>query len=131
MSKSVDKAIAVLNCLSLERPILGVGDISGLTGYTKSTVSRLLTTLQRHGCVERAGGHGKYQLGYRINLWANKGVRQHNLVNIARSVMEKLRDKCGEEIALYVIAYAGQAAAKPTMVLPSNIGTATSDSLPQ
>lgn len=103
MSKSVDKAIAALNCFSLERPILGVGDISGLTGYTKSTVSRLLTTLHRHGCVERAGGHGKYQLGYRINLWANKGVRQNNLVNIARSVMEKLRDKCGEEIALYVI----------------------------
>lgn len=103
MSKSVDKAITVLNCFSLERPILGVGEISGLTGYTKSTVSRLLTTIQRHGCVERAGGHGKYQLGYRINLWANMGVRQNNLVNIARSVMEKLRDKCGEEIALYVI----------------------------
>lgn len=103
MSKSVDKAITVLNCFSLERPILGVGEISGLTGYTKSTVSRLLTTIQRHGCVERAGGHGKYQMGYRINLWANMGVRQNNLVNIARSVMEKLRDKCGEEIALYVI----------------------------
>ena len=103
MSKSVDKAISVLNCFSLERPILGVGEISVLTGYTKSTVSRLLTTIQRHGCVERAGGHGKYQLGYRINLWANMGVRQNNLVNIARSVMEKLRDECGEEIALYVI----------------------------
>ena len=103
MSKSVEKAIAVLNCFSLERPILGVGKISALTGYTKSTVSRLLTTLQRHGCVERAGGHGKYQLGYRINLWANMGVRQNNLINIAQSVMEKLRDKCGEEIALYVI----------------------------
>jgi DNA-binding IclR family transcriptional regulator len=103
MSKSVDKAIAVLNCFSLEKPILGVGDISGLTGYTKSTVSRLLTTLQKHGCVERAGGHGKYQLGYRINLWANMGVRQNNLVNIARPAMENLRDKCGEEIALYVI----------------------------
>jgi DNA-binding IclR family transcriptional regulator len=103
MSKSVDKAIAVLNCFSLERSILGVGEISGLTGYTKSTVSRLLTTLQRHGCVERAGGHGKYQLGYRINLWASMAGRQNNLVNLSRPVMEKLRDKCGEEIALYVI----------------------------
>jgi IclR family KDG regulon transcriptional repressor len=103
MSKSVDKAIAILDCFNLERPILGVGDISGLTGYTKSTVSRLLTTLQRHGCVERAGGHGKYQLGYRINLWANMGARQNNLINIARPVMENLRDQCGEEIALYVI----------------------------
>jgi DNA-binding IclR family transcriptional regulator len=31
------------------------------------------------------------------------GARQNNLVNIARPVMEKLRDKSGEEIALYVI----------------------------
>ena len=103
MSKSVDKAVVVLNCFSLQRSILAVGEISGLTGYNKSTVSRLLTTLQRHGCVERAGGHGKYQLGYRIQLWASMGVRQNNLVNIARPVMEKLRDKSGEEIALYVI----------------------------
>lgn len=102
MSKSVDKAISVLNCFSLEKTVLGVGEISGLTGYTKSNVSRLLTTLQRHGCVERAGGR-KYQLGYRINLWATMGARQSNLVSIARPIMEKLRDTCGEEIALYVI----------------------------
>ena len=103
MSKSVDKAVSVLNCFSLEKTILGVGEISALTGYTKSNVSRLLTALQRHGCVEKAGGHGKYQLGYRINLWASMGARQNNLVSIARPIMEKLRDTCGEEIALYVI----------------------------
>jgi DNA-binding IclR family transcriptional regulator len=31
------------------------------------------------------------------------GARQNNLVNIARPAMKNLRDKCGEEIALYVI----------------------------
>jgi len=103
MSKSVDKAIAILNCFNLERPILGVGDISGLTGYTKSTVSRLLMTLQKHGCVESAGGHGTYHLGYRTHLWASMGTQQNNLVNLAGPAMEKLRAKCGEEIALYVI----------------------------
>ena len=101
--KSVEKAIAVLNCFSVEKQILGVGEISRLTGYTKSTASRLLSTLEKHGCVMKTGSLGKYQLGYRINLWANICARQNNLVNIARPAMEKLRDKCGEEIALYVI----------------------------
>ncbi len=101
--KSVEKAIAVLNCFSTEKQILGVGDISQYTGYTKSTVSRLLSTLEKHGCVIKTGSAGKYQLGYRINLWANISARQNNLVNIARPVMEELRDKCGEEIALYVV----------------------------
>ncbi|CAB1058370.1 Transcriptional regulator, IclR family [Olavius sp. associated proteobacterium Delta 1] len=101
--KSVEKAIAVLNCFSTEKQILGVGEVSRYTGYTKSTVSRLLSTLEKHGCVTRTKNLGKYQLGYRIQLWANMGARQNNLVNIARPIMEKLRDKCGEEIALYVI----------------------------
>jgi DNA-binding IclR family transcriptional regulator len=101
--KSVDKAILILNCFSTEKPIMGVGEISQLTGYTKSTVSRILSTMEKHGCVMKTGSSGKYQLGYRINLWANMGARQNNLVNIARSIMEKLRDQSGEEVALYVL----------------------------
>ena len=101
--KSVEKAIAVLNCFSADKQILGVGEISLQTGYNKSTVSRLLSTLEKHGCVMKTGSSRKYQLGYRINLWAKISSRQNNLANIARPVMEELRDKCGEEIALYVI----------------------------
>lgn len=101
--KSVDKAVSVLNCFSTEAPIRGVGDISQLTGYTKSTVSRLLSTLERHGCVERAGGPGKYRLGYRVYLWGLISGKQTNLATIAQPIMEQLRDKCGEEVALYVV----------------------------
>ena len=101
--KSVDKAIAVLNCFSLESQIMGVGEISQITGYTKSTVSRLLSTFEKHGCVERAGGPGKYRLGYRVYLWGVISGRQNNLIAIAKPVMEHLRDKCGEEVALYVV----------------------------
>ena len=101
--KSVDKAISILNCFIPESQILGVGEISQITGYTKSTVSRLLFTLEKHGCVERAGGPGKYRLGYRVYLWGLISGRQNNLTTIARPVMEQLRDKCGEEVALYVV----------------------------
>jgi DNA-binding IclR family transcriptional regulator len=101
--KSVDKAISVLNCFSPESQILGVGEISQITGYTKSTVSRLLSTLGRHGCVERAGGPGKYRLGYRLYLWGLISGGHNNLTTIAKPVMEQLRDKCGEEVALYVV----------------------------
>ena len=101
--KSVDKAIAVLNCFSPESQIMGVGEISQITGYTKSTVSRLLSTFEKHGCVERAGGPGKYRLGYRVYLWGLISGMQNNLIAIAKPVMEQMRDKCGEEVALYVV----------------------------
>lgn len=101
--QSLDKAITILNCFSAENLVLGVGDISKMTGFTPSNVSRLLSTLEARGVVERAQGYGKYQLGYRIYLWGLLIQKQSNLATFARPVMEKLRDNCGEEVSLYVI----------------------------
>ncbi len=101
--KSIDKAVTILNCYSPDRQVLGVGEISQMTGYTKSTTSRILATLEKRGCVEKAEGFGKYRLGYRIYLWGNIVRKQISLAAIARPVMEKLRDACGEEVILYVI----------------------------
>ena len=101
---SVDKAITVLNCFSSEKPVLGVGGISKMTGFTLSTVSRLLSTLEARGVVEKAERYGEYQLGYRIYLWGILSQKRNNLAAFAKPVMEKLGDKCGEEVSLYVIA---------------------------
>ncbi len=103
MIKSVDKAIQVLNCFTTGKPVLGIGEVSRMTGFTKSTVSRLLSTLNGRGCVESVEGHGRYRLGYRIYLWGLISQKQNGLNNIARPVMETLRDKVGEEICLYVV----------------------------
>lgn len=51
--KSVDKAISILNCFSVDKPVLGVGEVSELVALSKSTVSRLLAILESRGCVER------------------------------------------------------------------------------
>ncbi len=101
--KSIDKAVTILNCYSPDRQVLGVGEISQMTGYTKSTTSRILATLEKRGCVEKAEGFGKYRLGYRIYLWGNIVRKQISLAAVARPVMEKLRDACGEEVILYVV----------------------------
>lgn len=101
--KSVEKAIAILDCFSLEKQVLSVGEISQMTGYTKSNVSRLLATLEKRGCTEKAEGFGKYRLGYRIYLWGTIIRKQISIADIARPVMEKLRDECGEEVVLYVL----------------------------
>ena len=58
---SVDKAVTILNCFSVEKPVQGVGEIGQITGFTPSTVSRLLSTLESRGVVEKADGYGKYR----------------------------------------------------------------------
>lgn len=55
---SVDKAITILNCFNAEKPQLGVGEIGQITGFTPSTVSRLLSMLESRGVVEKAEGDG-------------------------------------------------------------------------
>ena len=100
---SVDKAVTILNCFSKKEPVLGTGVISKMTGYTPSTVSRLLSTLGARGVVEKTVGHGRYQLGYRIYFWGLLSQRQNNLAKLALPFMEALRDKCGEEVSLYIV----------------------------
>ncbi|MCF8067959.1 MAG: IclR family transcriptional regulator [Desulfobacterales bacterium] len=101
--KSVGKAVEILNCFSVQKPILGISDISRMLGYTKSTVSRLLSTLSEYHCVERTDGYGKYKLGYRMQLWGTVSQELNTLPDVADPIMEKLRDKCHEEVSLYVI----------------------------
>ncbi len=101
--KSVGKAIEIINCFSISKPVLGIGEIAQITGYTKSTVSRILSTFKKYGCVEKVDGYGKYRLGYRVYLWGIISRELNSLPTIAKSVMEKLRSKCSEEVSLYAI----------------------------
>lgn len=101
---SVDKAITILNCFSLTKPVAGVGEISKLTGLNPSTVSRLLATLESRGVVEKVDGYGKYQLGYRTYLWGIISQERNNLASLAKPIMENLRDKFGEEVSLYILS---------------------------
>ena len=49
----VSHALRVLRCFSAAEPTLGVTEIAARVGLHKSTVSRLLTTLEREDVVER------------------------------------------------------------------------------
>ncbi|NLC71194.1 MAG: IclR family transcriptional regulator [Desulfuromonadaceae bacterium] len=99
--KSVEKAIDILSCFTLETPVLKVVEISHLTGLTQSTVSRILATLAKKNCLEQIGPSGKYRLGIKFYQWTGVLCHKKNLADLARPVMEKLGDLCGEEVTLH------------------------------
>jgi len=101
--KTIEKAIQVLNCFSSYKPELSVKEISALTGIEKSCISRILSTLEKHGCTEKIENAGGYRLGYRVHLWNTAYSMQNNLCASALPVMNRLRDSCGEEVSLYVV----------------------------
>jgi len=51
--QSVDRAIAILKSFSLERPERSVVELSRELGLHKSTVSRLIRTLEHGGLLSR------------------------------------------------------------------------------
>lgn len=61
--RSVSHALAVLEAFSLERPELGVTELSHDPGLSKSTVHRLLTALGARGYVRKSARTGRYSLG--------------------------------------------------------------------
>ena len=101
--KSVEKAIDILSCFTIESPSLTVTEISIATGFNQSTVSRILATLEKKRCMERNPHGGKYRLGIKFHQWKSILSQETSLADLARPAMEKLRDLCGEEVSLYVL----------------------------
>lgn len=100
--KSVEKAVDILSCFTVETPELSVTEISVRTGLNQSTVSRILATLEKKRCVERETPGGKYRLGVKFHQWRGILSQETSLPDLARPAMERLRDVCGEEVSLYV-----------------------------
>lgn len=101
--RAVGKAIDILDCFSLDKPMLNVKEVSQLTGLTPSTTSRILATLREKNCVEKDSLSGRYYLGVKCYRWGQIANRQFVLGQTALPIMEELRDACGEEITLHVI----------------------------
>lgn len=55
-------ALSVLRCFSPDRPVLGVVEIADMVGLHKSSVSRLMGTLEAEGLVEQDPMSKKYRL---------------------------------------------------------------------
>jgi IclR family acetate operon transcriptional repressor len=94
--------VLVLNTFTGEKPELGVSEIAGATGMNRSTVHRLLASLQHHELVQQLPESKKYALGPHILRLAHAAHARVNLRSIATPVMGWLRDKCNETVGLHV-----------------------------
>lgn len=101
--QSVERAIAVLKSFSLERPERGVGELSRELGLHKSTVSRLMTTLERGGLLWRNPETKRYRLGIGLIGLAAQVVSHTDIREVARSILREMAETCQESINLVVL----------------------------
>lgn len=101
--QSVDNALRVVELLSGENPELGVSEISKSLNLGKSTVHRLLITLERRGLIVQNPATSKYKLGIKIVHLGAGVLRQLNIIHESRPYLGELSRITGESahLALY------------------------------
>lgn len=101
--QSVERAIAILKAFSPEEPELGVGELSRRLNLPKSTVFRLLSTLEAGGLVAQDPDTGRYRLGVDLIGLANSVIAHADVRRVARPHLRRLADELGETVSLSVL----------------------------
>lgn len=95
----IDRAVALLDALARERKPASLKVLSAETGLHPSTAFRILASLIGHGMVGRDEA-GNYRLGPHLLQWAGQVSASLDIRELARPVMQWLRDQVGESVNL-------------------------------
>jgi IclR family KDG regulon transcriptional repressor len=101
--KAIEKALSILDCFSQADFELDLSQIAQMTGLPKTTVFRILTTLEKGRLVSQNQESKKYKLGLRLFELGSVVLRKMELREVALPLMEKLSEESGETIHLGVL----------------------------
>lgn len=101
--QSVQRAITILKSFSTDEPELGVGQLSRRLGLAKSTVFRLLSTLEAGGLVAQNPETDRYGLGADLIGLADNVITYSNLRRIARPHLSQLANTLRETVSLTIL----------------------------
>jgi DNA-binding IclR family transcriptional regulator len=99
--RAVDRAIAILQCFSAEQPAMSVIEIQKRVGLSRPTLYRLLHTLSSRGLIHAEGDPQRFKLAQGVMKLSHVWLKGLDVVNVARPVVEGLRDVTGETAALF------------------------------
>lgn len=99
--EAVEKALSLLNCFNEEERILTLAELSKKTGLYKSTILRLLKSLERFGFIRRNDA-GSYSLGSSLWRLGSMYRKDFDFGEYIRPALRRLRDLTGETASFYV-----------------------------
>jgi DNA-binding IclR family transcriptional regulator len=98
---SLNRALKVLDLLSV-RHDLGVSEVSRILGYDKSSVYKMLYTLEHRGYVIKSA-NARYQLSKKLSIYNDQETARQNILDVAIPHMRRLRDESGETVYMGVL----------------------------
>ncbi len=101
--RAVERALAVLTCFTNQTPELTLTQISERIGINKSTVHRLLATLERSQFLERDALTGVYRPGNRLLQLAHLALENNDLRRLAIPFLRLLSELHRENVNLSIL----------------------------
>ncbi|NOZ50915.1 MAG: IclR family transcriptional regulator [Chloroflexi bacterium] len=101
--QSIQRAISILRCFTETEPELSVNELSQRLHLHKSTVSRILGTLERERLVGRDPETGKYHLGLGMVSLAGVALGRLDVRGIAQPFLNQLVEASQETVNVIVL----------------------------
>lgn len=101
--RAVDRALDILLCFSREEPELTLTEVSERVELHKTTVHRVLATLEHRGFVQHDEATGKYRLGLRVLELAMLALETMDIRRHAWPFLRQLSEQCRETVDLGVL----------------------------
>ena len=99
--RAVDRAIAILQCFTPDQPALSVIEIQKRVGLSRPTLYRLLQTLAQRDLILAEGDPQRFRLSHGVMKLSHVWLKGLDVVSLARSIVEGLRELTGETAALF------------------------------
>ncbi len=93
---SVEKAIRLLDCFWEARGSLSLSELVQRTGWAKSTVHGLLSSMTESAVVEQDKTDGRYRLGYHLFELGSAVSASWDVVGVVRPRLEQIAETVGE-----------------------------------
>jgi IclR family KDG regulon transcriptional repressor len=100
---ALDKALNVLERLSLLDGDIDLGSLARQMRLPKSTLLRLLTTLKRHSLVHQDERTRRFRLGWALIYLGRAANRAFDLVEMVHPFLERLSKQVGETANLVLL----------------------------
>lgn len=97
----LERAISILSSLASSREPIGLSGVSRVTGLSKATAFRILSTLVEHDLVIK-DAKGSYQTGPGVLAWASSFRGKSALIEIAHPFLNEISQEVFETVHLFL-----------------------------
>lgn len=125
--RSIERALKVIDCFTTGKNLLTIGELACLTNLSKSTVFRILQTLEKHRFISHDYETNRYSLGMKLFELGGIVSSSFSLRKIASRFLDKLEKKINHTILMGILedgelVYIDKREGKEDLKLTSEIG---------